>query len=337
MTRIRLTFMGEGRLFIHRRFSATIKPMKHLTTANGAPASKLCFGTMQFGGNADIVASQLMYEDCRTAGINFFDTAYVYTGGQSEAMLGRFVQSERDDILVATKAAYDKPATKANVLQSFEESRERMKLDMIDLMYLHRFDPTTSLQESCEALAELREDGLIRYVGISNFAAWQVMKAAQIARDWGTTIDVLQPMYNLVKRQAEVEIIPACADQGIAVVPYSPLGGGLLTGKYARDDAAGRLIDDKRYNARYNVPWMHNAAAALPEIAAQHGTDAATLAVAWVAKNSNVMAPIISARSSEQLAPSLAALTYDMSDALYEEISALSHTPAPATDRLEEA
>lgn len=318
-------------------FSVTIPDMINLTTANGAPASKLCFGTMQFGGKADIVASQSMYEDCRTAGINFFDTAYVYTGGQSEAMLGRFVQAERDDVLVATKAAYDKPSTKANVLQSFEESRDRMKVDMIDLLYLHRFDPTTSLQESFEALAELREDGLIRYIGISNFAAWQVMKAAQVARDMGTTVDVLQPMYSLVKRQAEVEILPACADQSIAVVPYSPLGGGLLTGKYATEDAAGRLIDDTRYNARYNVAWMHEAAAALPNIAAEHGTDAATLAVAWVAKNPSIAAPIISARSSEQLAPSMAALDFEMSDTLYDQLTALSQTPAPATDRLEEA
>ncbi|EPX81479.1 Oxidoreductase, aldo/keto reductase family [Litoreibacter arenae DSM 19593] len=308
-----------------------------MTTANGAPASQLCFGTMQFGGKADIVASQSMYADCRAAGINFFDTAYVYTDGQSETMLGRFVQSERDDVLIATKAAYNKPATKANVLASFEESRARMNVDTVDLMYLHRFDPETPLDESFGALAELREDGLIRYIGISNFAAWQVMKAAQVARGLGVTVDVLQPMYSLVKRQAEVELFPACADQGIAVVPYSPLGGGLLTGKYAGDDAAGRLIDDARYKARYDVPWMHEVAAALPAIAAENGTDAATLAVAWVMKNPHVTAPIISARSSEQLAPSLAAMSFEMSDDLYDRLTALTQAPAPATDRLEEA
>lgn len=311
--------------------------MIQLSSASGAPASQLCFGTMQFGGKADIVASQSMYEDCRTAGINFFDTAYAYTGGQSETMLGRFAAQDRDDVIIASKIAFDRPATKANVLQSFEESRARMKVDTIDLMYLHRFDASTSLQDSFEALAELREDGLIRYIGISNFSAWQTMKAAQVARDLRTTVDVLQPMYNLVKRQAEVEILPACADQGIAVIPYSPLGGGLLTGKYAGDDAAGRLVDDAQYNARYNVPWMHDAAAALPKIAAQHGTDAATLAVAWVARNPMVTMPIISARSSAQLAPSLAAMDFEMSDELYDQITALSQTPPPATDRLEEA
>lgn len=311
--------------------------MIHLTTPNGTPASALCFGTMQFGGKADIVASQSMYEDCRAAGLNFFDTAYVYTGGQSETMLGRFIRSARDDVLIATKAAYDKPATKTNVLASFEESRARMNVDTVDLMYLHRFDPDTPLQDSFETLVELREDGLIRYIGISNFAAWQVMKAAQVARNLGTVIDVLQPMYSLVKRQAEVEILPACADQGIAVVPYSPLGGGLLTGKYSTDEAAGRLIDDARYNARYNVGWMHDCARNLSALAAERGEDPATLAVAWAARHPDVAAPIISARSSEQLAPSLAALTYQMDDALYDQISALSKTPPPATDRLEEA
>ena len=252
-------------------------------------------------------------------------------------MLGRFAASERDDVLIATKAAYDKPATKDNVLASFEESRTRMNIDTIDLMYLHRFDDATPLQDSLSALAELREDGLIRYIGISNFAAWQVMKAAQIARDLGTMIDVIQPMYSLVKRQAEVEIFPACADQSIAVVPYSPLGGGLLTGKYSADDASGRLISDSRYNARYNVPWMHDCARDLSDMARTHGVSPATLAVAWAAKNPHVAAPIISARSSEQLAPSLAALSFDMSDALYDQITALSQAPAPATDRLEEA
>ena len=310
--------------------------MTEMTTRSGSPASSLCFGTMQFGGKADITASEEMYRASREAGINFFDTAYVYTGGQSEEMLGRFARDEQDQIITATKAAYDKPATRENIMGSFETSRQRMKMDVIDLLYLHRFDPETPLEESFNALAELQSQGLIRYIGISNFAAWQVVKANQVAATFGTTVDVLQPMYNLVKRQAEVEILPACADQGIAVCPYSPLGGGLLTGKYA-GDATGRLTEDDRYEARYNVAWMHKAAAALPKLAADHGTDAATLAVAWVAKNPKVTAPIISARSLDQLKPSLDAMDFDMNDALYAAVTALSQTPPPATDRLEEA
>lgn len=310
--------------------------MTDMTTRSGSPASSLCFGTMQFGGKADITASEEMYRASREAGINFFDTAYVYTGGQSEEMLGRFAHDEQDEIITATKVAYDKPATRANIIGSFDESRQRMKMDVVDLLYLHRFDPSTTLEESLEALAELQSQKLIRYIGISNFAAWQVVKANHVAATFGTKIDVLQPMYNLVKRQAEVEILPACVDQGIAVCPYSPLGGGLLTGKYAAD-AGGRLTENAQYKARYNVDWMHDCAAALPRLAAEHGTTAPTLAVAWVAKNPGVTAPIISARSLEQLQPSLAAADFEMSDALYEAVTALSQTPPPATDRLEEA
>ncbi len=310
--------------------------MTHMTAPNGDPISPLCFGAMQFGGTANDMASEEMYEACRAAGLNFFDTAYVYTEGRSEAMLGRYAQADRDKLLIATKAAYDKPSTRQTILNSFETSRERLGMDMIDLLYLHRFDPDTPLQDSLETLAELQTAGKIRYIGISNFAAWQVMKAQHIARDLGTRIDVLQPMYNLVKRQAEVEILPACIDQEIAVCPYSPLGGGLLTGKYAKQ-GTGRLKDDHRYEARYNVDWMHQAAADLPKLAAEHNTTAPTLAVAWAARHPGVTAPIISARSAEQLKPSLAALNFIMSDKLYDEITNLSLAPAPATDRLEEA
>jgi aryl-alcohol dehydrogenase-like predicted oxidoreductase len=143
-------------------------------------------------------------------------------------------------------------------------------------------------------------------------------------------------MYNLVKRQAEVEILPMCLDQGIAAVPYSPLGGGLLSGKYAAG-GTGRLNEMPMYEKRYAPDWMHKAAAELQAIADELGTEAATLAVAWVAKNKMVTAPIISARSTGQLKASLAALDFRMDDALYARISALSPTPPPATDRLEEA
>ncbi len=310
--------------------------MTQLFTRSGAPASPLCFGTMQFGSNADHAASAALYQACRAAGINFFDTAYVYNDGTSETFLGELAAPELDDVIVATKIAYDQPSTRQTILSSTQTSLDRLKMDSVDLMYLHRWDAETPLQESLEALAELKQQGKIRYVGISNFAAWQVMKAVQTAATFDLKIDVLQPMYNLVKRQAEVEIIPACADQDVAVVPYSPLGGGLLTGKYAQG-AGGRLKDVDMYSKRYDVDWMHKTAAALPALAEKHGTNAATLAVAWVAYNAGIAAPIISARSVEQLEPSLAAASFKMTDAIYQDVTALTQNPAPATDRLEEA
>jgi len=310
--------------------------MIQLTTLSGKPASPFCFGTMQFGERADATASRQMYDACRAKGLNFFDTAHVYTGGKSETMLGEYAKAEREDLIIATKAGYEGGGSKANILKTFDESRMRLGMDVIDLLYMHRFDDHTALGETFETLAGLQSAGAIRYIGVSNYAAWQIMKAQRVAAEFNTRIDVVQPMYNLVKRQVEVEILPACADQNIAVCPYSPLGGGLLTGKYATS-TDGRLSEDSRYAARYGVDWMHQTAAALPDMAAQLGTDPATLAVAWVARHSAVTAPIISAKSAAQLAPSLDALSFEMSDALYAEMTALTQTPAPATDRLEEA
>ena len=306
-----------------------------LTSLDGTPASRLAFGTMQFGGRADAAASRAMFDACIEAGITHFDTAHVYTDGASETLLGQFVQDRRDSLIVATKAAYIGGAGRANILASAETSRQRMQLDTLDVLYLHRFDPDTPLTESFAALAELKDLGHIRQVGLSNFAAWQVVKAAHIAADFGLEITVIQPMYNLVKRQAEVEILPMAHDLDILVAPYSPLGGGLLTGKYATG-GTGRLSEDDRYAARYGQEVMHGAAAGLAALARDLGTHPATLAVAWAAAHPTWPTPIISARSLAQLEPSLAALNYQMTPQTYAAIAALSPTPPPATDRLEE-
>lgn len=306
-----------------------------LTSPNGTPASRLAFGTMQFGDRADETASRAMFDACIAAGINHFDTAHVYTDGASETLLGQFIKDNRDDLIIATKAAYTGGAGRDNFLNSAETSRQRMQIDTLDVLYFHRFDDDTDLHESFEALADLKAKGHLRTVGVSNFAAWQVVKAAGVAAKFDLDIAVMQPMYNLVKRQAEVEILPMADDLGILVAPYSPLGGGLLTGKYAKG-GAGRLSEDDRYAARYGQDMMHQAANGLNALAADLGMHPATLAVAWAARHPTGPSPIISARSAEQLQPSLAAMTYDMSDTLYAQMSALSPKPAPATDRLEE-
>ncbi len=310
--------------------------MKHtLTSLNGTPASRLAFGTMQFGGRADAAASRAMFDACLAAGITHFDTAHVYTDGASETLLGGMLGDRRDDLIIATKAAYDCGSGRANILASVDTSRSRMKLDTLDVLYLHRFDPDTDLHETFEAFAQLKAAGHIRHIGLSNFAAWQVVKATGIAARFDLDIAVIQPMYNLVKRQAEVEILPMADDLGILVAPYSPLGGGLLTGKYTTG-AAGRLTEDDRYAARYKLGVMHDAAAGLAALAAELDMHPATLAVAWAAAHPTGPTPIISARSNDQLAPSLAALNYEMPADVYARIAALSPTPPPATDRTEE-
>lgn len=310
--------------------------MTKLTAPDGTAASSLCFGTMQFGGTADADDSRAMYDACRAAGVNFFDTAYLYTDGASERLLGEFIAKERGHVIIATKAGYTGGSGRANLLAQFDISQKRLGLDIVDILYLHRWDPDTDLEETFETLSALQQTGRIRYIGASNFAAWQVMKAQAVAHRLGTRIDILQPMYSLVKRQAEVEIFPMALSEGIGIASYSPLGAGLLTGKY-QTGGTGRLSTDERYAARYGLDWMHNAAVALSEAASDMGVHPATLAVAWAAHHPAITAPIISARNAVQLAPSLAATDMALSAEAYARISAFSPRPAPATDRLEEA
>ncbi|NDW53132.1 aldo/keto reductase [Aliiroseovarius sp. PrR006] len=309
--------------------------MTDLISLDGTPAQRFAFGTMQFGENADEAASRAMFDACIDAGITHFDTANLYTGGASEEILGRLIAPLRDRLIIGTKIGYDAPDNAAVLRSQFDASRTRLGLDAVDILYLHRFNPNMAMEEQIELLAELQASGQTRYLALSNFAAWQVMKAQAIAHRLDTKIDVIQPMYSLVKRQAEVELLPMCASEGILAATYSPLGGGLLTGKYAKG-GSGRLSEDHRYAARYGLDWMHNAAKALPEIALDLNTHPATLAVAWTASHPSRPAPILSARSLDQLQPSLDALTFEMPPELRDRLTALTPTPAPATDRIEE-
>lgn len=299
------------------------------------PDPPLAFGTMQFGTTADALASAALFETCRAAGISQFDTAHVYGGGSSERILGRLARSI-PGLSIATKIGYSGGAGRQNLLAQFDESRRRLRMEVLDLLYLHRFDPATPLEETIEALVDLQDAGLIRRIGLSNFAAWQVMKAQAMAARLGSRIDAVQPMYSLVKRQAEVELLPMASDQRILPYTYSPLGAGLLSGKYATG-GGGRLTEDARYAARYALPGATAAAEALARLAAQAGTHPATLAVAWVMAHPARPVPIISARKADQLAPSLAALQFPMEPELYAAISVLYPAPPTATDRTEES
>ncbi len=310
--------------------------MTQIVSPAGIPASRFAFGTMQFGGAADEAASRAMFDACIDAGITHFDTANLYTDGASEEMLGRFAAPLRDRLVIATKAGYAGGAGRDNILAQFDISRQRLGMDHVEILYLHRFDPDTDLRETLDTFASLRDAGKIGHVGLSNFAAWQVMKAACIAQDVDLRVSILQPMYSLVKRQAEVEILPMCHAEGIAIAPYSPLAGGLLTGKYAQG-GKGRLTENDRYATRYGQDWMHKTARDLTLIADELGTHPATLAAAWAARHPAGPTPILSGRSAEQLKPSLDAIAFQMDDALYARLAALSPAPPPATDRLEEA
>ncbi|MFZ9199216.1 MAG: aldo/keto reductase [Paracoccaceae bacterium] len=297
-------------------------------------SSPLAFGAMQCGGRADAAQSMAMFHACYAAGLRHFDTAWIYTDGASETLLGQFARTH--EIQIATKVGYSGGAGRANLVAQFDTSRRRLGRDGVDLLYLHRFDPDTPLVETLTVFAEWQSRGLIARIGLSNFAAWAVMKAQGVAASLGTRIDAIQPMYSLVKRQAEVELFPMAADQGITAYTYSPLGGGLLTGKYSAG-GAGRLTEDSRYAARYGRSEMAVAAEGLARLAAELGTHPATLAVAWAKCHPAGPVPLISARNAEQLAPSLAAADYPMTAETYARIAALYPAPPPATDRTEEA
>ena len=297
--------------------------------------SPFAFGTMQFGNAADASASAALHDAARAAGITHFDTAHVYADGRAEEILGRLAAPERDRLFIATKVGYTGGASRANILAQFDASRRRLGMDRVDLLYIHRHDPGTAMEETVDTLADLQSRGLIGAIGLSNHPAWATMKAQCLALARGTRIAAIQPMLNLVKRQAEVELLPLAADQGMTAYTYSPLGGGVLTGKYLAGDS-GRLTTDTRYAARYAAPAIAIAARGLVALAAETGHAPATLAVAWLLHHPARPVPILSARSVPQLAPSLAAAALPLSPDLMARLTALHPAPPPATDRTEE-
>lgn len=312
----------------------------------GVRVSELCMGTWTFGGEVDENVAESIFHRCREAGVNTFDCADVYQDGHSEEILGRLIADCRDEVIITSKAYFataDEPnaagASRRHIMAAVENSLRRLDTDYIDLYFIHRFDSRTALDDTLRALDDLVTQGKILYPAASNFAAWQIMKALGISRGQGwAPLKCVQPMYNLVKRQAEVEILPAAKAENLGVLTYSPLGGGLLTGKYGagRRPRSGRLVDDEIYRVRYGADWMYQVAERLAEFARARGFSPAALAIAWVASHPEVTAPIIGARSVAQLDECLGAVEVKMTPALRAEISALSPAPPPATDRNEE-
>lgn len=300
---------------------------------NQIKSSPLCFGAMQFGEAASKRDSQEMYEVCRNNNINMFDTAYAYTNGNSETILGELIKQDRDDIILITKGC-DNGSSKKNIRTQLETSLSRLDQDYVDIFFLHQWDNNVPLEEIFETLQQLKDEGKFFHLGVSNFSAWQVMKAQSVAKINGyPSIDILQPMYNLVKRQAEVEILPMALAEDIAVISYNPLGGGLLTGKYANPNTIGRLTTNNGYKSRYGKTWMHKTASLLVEVASDLGYDPIELAVAWVAHHDAITAPIISARNASQLSPSINAQHICLDNETYDLVSSLSITPPNALDK----
>ena len=314
----------------------------------GVQVSELCLGTMSFGGDADEAESAAMFRACRDAGINFFDCADQYAKGRSEEILGRLIQGERENLVLTTKcfnaAGEDinaRGTSRRHVTRSVERSLKRLGTDRVELLFLHHFDARTPIEESMRAMEDLVRDGKVLYPAVSNWSAWQTQRALdwQEAQGWAR-LQAVQPMYNLIKRQAEVEILPMAAHNQVAVTPYSPAAGGVLSGKYAGAGAAsvtGRLKTNAQYAVRYGEAWVQEVAGKFAQFCRARDMHPMSAAVAWVGAHPAVTAPIIGARSVAQLQASLDSVKIAMTPELRAEISALSHEPPPPTDRLEEA
>lgn len=308
----------------------------------GIQVSSLCMGTMTFGGLADKQTSIAMFNRCREKGINFFDCADVYNQGRAEEILGECLKTSRDELIITSKVfsqsgedINSRGLSRRHIVSAVEKSLKRLGTDRIDIYFLHNFDKLTDMQETLRALDDLVRQGKIIYPAVSNWAAWQIEKGLGIsAREGLAFFACIQPMYNLVKRQAESEILPMALEEELGVITYSPLGGGLLTGKYnnGNQPQKGRLIDNPTYQKRYGAKLYYETAEKFTAYAKERNIKPAALAVAWVMSHPAVTAPIIGARDLEQLEDSLDAADLEMTKEWRNEISLLSKDPPTATD-----
>jgi aryl-alcohol dehydrogenase-like predicted oxidoreductase len=312
----------------------------------GIQVSSLCMGTMTFGREADKAAAKDIFNRCRDVGINFFDCANVYNEGRAESILGELISDCRNELVVSSKfgspmgTGYNaQGGSRRHLISSLEASLKRLDTDHLDIYFLHRFDEHTPLEETLRALDDVVAQGKVRYTGVSNFAAWQIAKALGISacNSW-ISFDCIQPMYNLIKRQAEVEVLPLARSEKLGVITYNPLGGGMLSGKYNKDRQSGpaRLADDDMYQKRYGEDWMSDTTRRFIRFAEKHGYHPVSLAVAWVSHHPVVTAPILGARNVDQLEDALRSVDIQLSPELYADICGLTPTPPSATDRSEE-
>ncbi len=288
----------------------------------GLKVSTICLGTMTFGRQADEAAAHAIMDRAMDAGVNFFDTADVYPQGAdetgaTEAVIGTWLPRHRERIILATKCAgrmgpgaNDVGTNRRHVLAAVHASLRRLRTDYIDLYQVHSWDTTTPIDETLRALEDLVRGGLVRYIGCSNFAAWQLAKALWTSdRLRITRFDSIQPRYNLLFREIEREILPLCQDQEVGVIVYNPLAGGLLTGKHVRGTPTPgtRFGLSEMYAQRYWNDRNFDAVERYAAIAAEHGQAPATFAVAWTLAQPGVTAAIVGASRPEQLEDTLAA------------------------------
>lgn len=297
----------------------------------GLKVSELCLGAMTFGRETSEEESRAMMDRFVEAGGNFIDTADVYTQGVSEEIVGRWLADQRrDDLVIATKVRFamgrgpnDIGLSRKHILSGVEASLRRLGTDYIDLYQVHLWDPNTPLEETLQTLDMLVQSGKVRYVGASNFSGWQLQKAIDLARLHGwEPFSCLQPLYNLLDRSVEWELVQVCLNEGLGLIPWSPLRGGWLSGKYRRGMEApveGTRIElaekqgwSERWSA-YATEQTWSVLDALFAVADEVGKSAAQVALNWLLRRPAVTAPIIGARTLRHLEDNMGAVGWELS------------------------
>jgi 1-deoxyxylulose-5-phosphate synthase len=321
--------------------------MEHVRLGrSGLQVSRLCLGTMTFGLQSDEATGMAVMDKAVEGGVDFFDTSDAYplggdlaTRGRTEEIIGRWLPGKREQIILATKcfapmgpSPMDGGNSRKHILTAVEGSLRRLGTDYIDLYQLHGYDRNTPIDETLSALDDLVRSGKVRYIGCSNFLTYQLVRAVgrsetlRLAR-----FDSVQPRYNLLFRQIEREMLPFCEEDGVGVISYNPIAGGLLSGKHNRSAAppegsrftlgnAGSM-----YQQRYWHEQMFDTVEALRKLADEAGVSLVTLSIAWVLANKAITAPIIGASQPAQLDASLAAASYELDPDLKQRLDDLTH------------
>ena len=302
----------------------------------GLMVSELCLGCMTFGREASEEDSKRLVDRFLEAGGNFIDTADVYSKGVSEEITGRAIKGVRDDVVLATKVYFpmgegpnDTGLSRKHVTQGCEDSLRRLGTDYIDLYQVHCWDSATPLKETLSALTDLVRSGKVRYIGVSNFTGWQLVKSVCLSEANGLERFVcLQPQYSLVERNIEREILPICLEEGLGVIPWSPLGGGFLSGKYRREEEPPEGSRISEAVASMEEHWDRRATernwAALDvvgRISEETDKSYAQISLNWLLRQDGVTAPIIGARTLEQLEDNLGASGWTLDEEQVEELS----------------
>jgi aryl-alcohol dehydrogenase-like predicted oxidoreductase len=298
----------------------------------GLRVSEFCLGAMTFGRETDEETSRQIMHRFVEAGGNFIDTADVYSGGISEEIVGRWLKdTSRDDLVIATKVRFpmgegpnDAGLSRKHILAGVENSLRRLGTDYIDLYQVHAWDPLTPLAETLSTLHGLVQSGKVRYLGASNFAAWQLQKAIDLSRQMGwEPFSSLQPLYNLLDRSLEWELVPVCKNEGLGIIPWSPLRGGWLSGKYRRGMAAPpsgtrvEIAEEQGWSeswSAYNTERTWTVVDTLLAVAEEVEKTPAQVALNWLLQRPGVTAPILGVRTMAHLEDNMAATGWVLSE-----------------------